>query len=212
MTRAEFKKRLDALSEVLNRGLVYYAVWQKLVLRDPNSALWSLDQLNDALGRFRGFFTPIGHALLDGAYLQFAKVFDKNPRTASLGILLNAARKDMTLVPGATPPDLKNLADELKQDTALLEQLKNRRDQYIAQVDANPAPLAPQRKTEFDTFVERVKAAFNTLSVAHDGNVYSWDDMLRRADRDTVEVMRIAMQELERARAAADAALEASRS
>lgn len=198
MTSKEFKRRLNALSEVLNRGLAYYAVWQKLVLHDPKDALGSLDQLNAVLGRFRGFFTPIGHALLDGAYLQFAKVFDEDSRTVSIRVLLRAARKDMTLVPRAKPQEMKNFADELKQNATLLKELKKRRNQYIAHVDANPAPLSPQLKTEFDNFVERVKSAFNTLSVAHDGNVYSWDYMLKRAERDTVEVMRVLLEEMER--------------
>jgi hypothetical protein len=204
MKRAEFKKRLRQLNEVIARGVAYYSVWQQLVLRDPKAAPLSLDQMNALLGRFRGLFTPIAHALLDSAYLQFAKVLDNDPQTASLKVLLSAARKDATLVPDATSSDLKKLAAELRRDTALLEELKKRRNQYIAHVDANPIPLSPQSKSDFDAFVERVKAAFNTLSSAHDGNVYSWDQMMRRSERDTTDVMRILQEEMERERSEFD--------
>ena len=110
MTRAEFKRRLDQLRQVIIDGLVYYAAWKNLLLREEGKVSWSLEEQNRVLGRFRGFLTPVGHALPNTALMQFAKVFDTHRRAASLLNLLRAAGQDTGLVPGHTSAEVDGVS------------------------------------------------------------------------------------------------------
>ncbi len=66
-----------------------------------------------ALNRYRGLFLPARNALLWMTFMQFAKVFDRDPRTVSLRNLLTAAEKDRErLTPYATEEDLQQLLNQ----------------------------------------------------------------------------------------------------
>ena len=198
MTRAEFRKRLGQLQEVITRGLTYYAVWKNLRLHDEGKVSWSLEEQNQLLGRFRGFFTPVGFALLDMTLMQFAKVFDRKRRTASLWNLLQAARQDTSLVPGRTPADVDEVLRQFQESEEIRARLERMRNQQLAHVDANPAPVDRLLTAEFDGLVEHVESAFNWLSRAHDGRLFSWEQSLRDVERHTTDVLGILREEMER--------------
>ena len=198
MRHDEFRKRLDQLQEVLTRGLAYYAVWKNLRLHDASKVSWSLEEQNQVLGRFRGFFTPVGFALLDMALMEFAKVSDADPRTASLANLLRAARQDSSLIPRASAGDMDKVSAQLRQSKGILTGLKRKRNQQLAHVDVQPVPVDPILSTEFDKLLDDVKSAFNVLSTAHDGRVVSWRPCLRTTDEHTTEVVRILREEMGR--------------
>ena len=123
MTRNEFKKRLGQLQEVIMRGLAYYDVWSKLRLHDQAEVSWTLEEQNQLLGRFRGFFTPISLALMDMALMEFAKVFDGRQGTASLWNLLSAARQDASLAPHRESNAVDEISKQLRRQKSLLKSL-----------------------------------------------------------------------------------------
>jgi hypothetical protein len=198
MTRAEFRKRLDQLREVITRGLYYYAVWTNLLLHDQGRVSWSLEEQNRVLRRFRGFFTPVGFALLDMTLIQFAKVFDPHSKAVSLWNLLGAARRDPSLVPGHTSEEVDAVRRQFRQNRKTLTALKRWRDQHLAHVDAEPEPVDPILKRHFDDLVEHVVSAFKWLSTAHDGNVTIWDYSVQNVGRHTTDVLAILGEEVER--------------
>ena len=198
MTHAEFGKRLDQLREAMTRGLAYYAVWKALRLPDKGRVHLSLEEQNVVLGRFRGFFSPVGFALLDMALIQFAKMFDTNQRTVSLTNLLRAAQRDSSLVPHVSPADLREISREIKRSRSLRDSLKRRRDQQLAHLDANPAPVDPLLTREFDKLAECVKSAFNTLSTGHDHNFFSLESLERTSEQDTAEVLDVLFKDIGR--------------
>ncbi len=200
MTPQEYGKRLEALREVITRGLSYYAVWKMLRLRDADNVSWSLEEQNQILGRFRGFLSPVVFALLDMALMQFAKAFDTDRRTASLTNLLAAARRDTSLVPGVSVSDLRATSREISQHKRMLISLKRKRDQDLSHIDASPAPVDPLLTAEFDKLVESVKSAFNTLSTGHAQGFFSWDHMLSESQRHTTEVVQALLGQIERDR------------
>jgi hypothetical protein len=198
MKHDEFRKRLDRLHEVLIRGLAYYTVWKNLALHDPSKVSWSLEEQNKVLARFPAFITPVAQALLDMAFMEFAKVFDTKRRTASLVNLLDAAQQDPSLIPGASAGHMDNLFAQLQQSEPMLTRLKRKRNQQLAHVYLQPVPVGPIRNAEFDKLVDDVKSAFNSLSTAHDGRVVSWEYSLQTADRGTREILRILREEMGR--------------
>jgi hypothetical protein len=196
MTPEEFKKRLDQLREVIMRAVSFYKVWLRLQYRE-DTASWSLNEQNRMLDQFRGFFTPVAIAMRGAALLEFAKVFDQDDRTASLFVLLKAARRQPSLVPARTPDDLRGFDKQLKMADQTLQSLKDMRDQRLAHTDANPVAPTPLPKKDLDLLATTIEKIFNGLSAGHDGNVFSWEYMLRTSDRDTTAVLRILMDEVE---------------
>ena len=184
--------------------MTYYAVWKNLRLHDEGKVSWSLEEQNQVLGRFRGFFTPVGFALLDMTLMQFAKVFDTDPRTASLSNLLRAARQDTSLVSGRTSAEVDAVSRQFRQSRKMLTALKRMRDQQLAHLDADPEPVESLRNTDFDDLVEHVVSAFNGLSTAHDGRVINWEQSLRRVERDTSQILDMCIEQLRRQRAIAE--------
>ena len=198
--RAHFKQRLDQLQEVIMGGLACYAVWNKLRLHDPADVPWSLERQNQVLGRWRGLFTPAGAALQQMALLEFAKVFDTDRRTASLVVLLEEARNDMSLVPHGTASDLDGVSARLKQAEHTLDTIKTLRNRRLAHSDARPQSLPPLMNSSIDNLAEDIKYAFNRLSSVHDRNVFSWDYAIRTSVEHTVDVLSILLKEIDRKR------------
>ncbi|HEU0074551.1 MAG TPA: hypothetical protein VFS30_11135 [Dehalococcoidia bacterium] len=198
MTNKQFKQRLLQLQEVIMRALAFYAVWNKLQLHDHKEVSWSLDQQNRILGQWNGFFMPVSIALQDMAMLQFAKVFDTNPRTASLYVLLREAERDRRLVPHAAPEFLSDAKAKLQQAEATYQAIKKLRDQRIAHTDANPKVLPPLMNRNVESLCEDIKHVFNQLASAHDRNFYSWDFALRTSVSETTDILRLLLAEIDR--------------
>ena len=85
MTPDEYGRQLDQLRIVIADGIACFSAWRSLMVGDENST--------QALNQYRGLFLPPRNVLLGVALLQFAKVFDRDPRTGSLPNLLAAAKK-----------------------------------------------------------------------------------------------------------------------
>ena len=204
ITHTEFRKRLEQLREVIARGSAYWAVSKKLRYREEGKVSWSLEEQDKILGRFHGFFTPVALAVLDMAFLEFNKVFDADPRTVSLRNLLRAARQDTSLVPGRAPAEVNAVWSQLQQSQRILKVLKRRRDQRLAHVDANAAPVDPLLVKEFDSLAEDVRSAFSWLAEAHYGRPFSWDWLIPEVEAGTSQVMSTLLEELNRRDAIAD--------
>ncbi len=204
MTRAEFRKRLGQLREVITFGLYCYTAWENLRFYKEGEVSWSLEEQNEVFDRFRGFLTPVGFALLNMALMQFAKVFDTDPRTASLSNLLRAARQDASLVSGHTSAEVNIVFSQFRQSKRILTGLKRMRDQQLAHVDVNLAPVDPLPKAELDALVERVMSAFNWLSIAHGGHWGSWELSTQEVEWQTSRIVGILVEELHRKRLKAE--------
>jgi len=212
MTHTEFTKCLEQLREVIARGSAYWAVSKKLRYREEEKVSWSLEEQNKILGEFHGFFTPVALAVLDMAFLELNKVFDADSRTASLLNLLRAARQDASLVPGRPSAEVDAVLREFRQSERILKVLKRRRDQQLAHVDANPAPVDPLLVKEFDRLLENVRSAFSWLSTAHYGRSVSWEWLIPEVEADTSRVMGALLEELNRRDAVQRGIAERSRS
>ena len=196
MTPAEFRARLDVLMEVIFRGLTYYAVWKKLRFHEDDKVSWSLEEQTAVGGRFNGFFTPVILALGYMMLMQFAKIFDQRRKTVSLTNLLRSAQQDPGLVPRTTPEKVHEISNQLQENKKALDALKRRRDQWLAHAYPNPAPHGPLLMGEFDKLVKGVKAAFGSVSSAHDGQAVAWQ--LDEADWHTTRVVEILLEDIRR--------------
>lgn len=194
----EFKRHLELLQEVIMSGLSFYTVWNKLRLHDQNAVTWSLERQNQVLGRWGGFFSPVGIGLQRMAMLEFAKVLDADTRTVSLPNLLRRARSDSTLVPNARPNDLAEIDDRLRKAKATRRTIMKLRNQRLAHADATPETLPPLMSQEMESLIEDIRFVFNRLSVAHDNSSYSWDHALKSSERDTTAILRLLVNETER--------------
>ena len=168
MTPQEFKKRMQTLQEVILRALTNYEVMKKLRYNDENDEDWTLDQQNNLLGRFKGFFSPVSLALTDMTFIQFAKIFDPNKRTASFRILLDAALEDASLLSHISADEFAEVLQDVEDSKALVAKLKRLRDQQLAHADANPLPAEPITLGDLDKLAESIKTNFNRLSSGHD--------------------------------------------
>jgi hypothetical protein len=185
-------------------GLSFWAVWNKLRLHDASEESWSLDRQNQILGRWNGFFTPVGIGLQRLAMIEFAKVFDPDTRTVSLTNLLEQAKRDPALVPHAGPTDLATISARLKQADATREAVMKLRHKRLAHAEANPPDLPPLMSQSIESFIDDIKFAFNALCAAHDNSSYSWDSAIRSSGRNTNEVLGLLLKEIERAEVAHD--------
>jgi hypothetical protein len=212
MTPAQFRKRLEQLREVIARGSACWAISKKLRYREEGKVSWSLEEQNKILGEFQGFFTPVALAVLDMAFLELNKVFDTDSKAASLWNLLGSARRDTSLVPGRTSAEVNAVRRQFRQSERILKVVKRRRDQQLAHMDANPAPVDPLLVKEFDRLLEEVRSAFIWLSTAHYGRPVSWEWLIPEVEADTSRVMGALLEELNRRHAVQRGIAERSRS
>jgi hypothetical protein len=104
------------------------------------------------------------------------------------------------------------VSSQLRQSERTLKVLKRRRDQQLAHVDANPAPVDPLLVKEFDRLIEDVRSAFIWLSTAHYGRPVSWEWLIPEVEADTSRVMGALLEELNRRDAVQRGIAERSRS
>jgi len=158
------------------------------------------DDSAEALNRYRGFFLPARDALLWMSLLQFAKVFDRDPRTASLRNLLNAAKTNQAqLAPSSTTEELNNIGQEIDNKQEILERLQRVRSQRIAHHDAIKSGDSSVLYGEVRQLVEDIKSMYNKLRCGHDGVTTSFDRLARDAERHTFELIQIMRDERTRA-------------
>jgi len=192
MQRQEFKRQLDELGKVISDGIAYFSAWRGLMVEDEDSA--------HALNRYRGLFLPARSALLWMTLMQFAKVFDRNPRTVSLRNLLTAAKKNReNLTPYATEENLRHIEKKIDTSEGLLDRLKRLRDQRIAHHDAIPAGDVSLPYGEVRELVEEIKSMYNLLTSGHEKSVTHFEYLTREAERHTSEVVRIMREDRDRA-------------
>ncbi len=196
MTSEEYGRRLDQLMKIITAGLIYYAAWINIRLHDADKVAWTLKEQNEALGRYGRFLSPVASALNGMALMQFAKAFDRNRRTASLKILLEAAERTPSLVPGRTVADLAAVSSQIKQSERIIEKLKLVRDKSLAHADASPNPVESLTKGDFDTLIEHTKSTFNCLSIGHSGASIAWDYPVQNVEENASEVMGILVEKV----------------
>jgi len=165
MMRDEFRRRLSQAQSEFVWGLKFYHIARAIFHA----------HIDRKLDRFYGFFVPV-HRALDGMVtIQFAKVFDKNPKDASLRNLLCAAKKGAsTLVPYGTERQLDEMCKQLGRQEKAFEELKAVRNKYIAHSDAQRPKLPTLAPSDFDTLVDSIKSLFDCLSLMHDQSTHNW--------------------------------------
>lgn len=188
----EFRRQLDELRNIINDGVAYFSAWQGLMVEDKDSA--------QALNRYRALFLTARNALLWSAFMQFAKVFDRDPRTVSLRNLLTAAKNNQeNLTPYATEENLLDIEQKIDASETLLERLKSFRDQRLAHHDATVTGKVSLLYGEVQKLVEEVKSMYNSLRRVHDRSTTAFDYTARKAEWHTSEVVRIMREEKDRA-------------
>ena len=197
MQNSEFKIRLEHLRTDVAGALAYYAAWHSLHLHDPSKADWTLDRLNQLLGRWRGFFSPIGFAVQGMAMLSFAKLFDADPRSASFLVLLREAKSDPSLIPHAGPNDLAEIDACLARVSETRKIITRLRNERLAHTDVTAGQLPSLMSQRVEALAEDVKFLFNKLSVAHENKCQSWDEMLRETETHTTSILSLLSNEID---------------
>lgn len=188
----EFKQQLDELQTIIADGIAYFTAWRGVRVEDEDSA--------HALNRYRGFFLPAQLSLKQMALLQLAKVFDHDPRTVSLRNLFSAAKGNREfLTPYATENDLQDLERQIDSNEALLKRLKGYRDQRLAHHDSIIAGDVSLPYGEVKQLVEDIKSMYNSLRRGHDNSYTVFKMLAADAERHTSQVVRIMLEERERA-------------
>jgi hypothetical protein len=193
MEPEEFKRQLHELRDIIVEGVAYFSAWYGIANLDEDSA--------DALNRYRAFFLPVQPSLKNMALLQFAKVFDHDPRTVSLHTLLSAAKSNPALlVPYAEGDDLQNLERKIDSNEQLLSHLKSYRDQRLAHHDQVVSRDTSLPFGQVRQLIDDVKDMYNSLSKWHERSTISLDFMYKEAERHTSDVIRIMCEERDRAK------------
>ena len=132
--------------------------------------------------------------------MQFAKVFDRDPRTVSLRNLLVKAKADPEqLIPNAGEEELKQIGTQIDTNEAVLERLKGLRDQRIAHHDAHPAKELSLLHGDLTRLVEEIKSMYNSLERGHNRESTFFENLTHDAERHTSEVVRIMREDRDRA-------------
>ena len=156
MTPEEFASRRDRLGSLLLRAKCYYVITLEL---------WLIREQVDILNRFLGFFGLVRQAVLDAAFLSYAKAYDPDPRTASIRVLLDAAKANPSvLAPNATDGELDELETLVSSNDHTLGNLRRLRNQRLAHIDASPSGDMSLEKGKLDRLVEDTERAFDSLS------------------------------------------------
>ncbi len=193
MERKKFKKQLDELRTIITDGIAYFSAWRIIADIDEDSA--------QALNRYRGFFLPAQLSLKYMALLQFAKVFDRHPRTVSLYNLLSAVRENPKLLtPHAEEDELQSVERKINSHDELLEHLKGFRDQRLAHYDSAITRDTSLTFGKVKQLIDDIKHMYNSLSRGHERSTTSFDWLSREAERHTSEVIQIMREDRDRAK------------
>lgn len=190
--RAEFKRQLDELRNIISDGVAYFSAWQGLMVEDDESA--------QALNRYRGLFLPARNALMNTAIMQFVKVFDRNPRTISLrNLIIKAKGNKKELLPYSKDQDLIDIEQKIETSESLLERLKCYRDQRLAHHDSIITGDTRLLFGEMQELVGDIELIYNKLTTGHARNMCSFDFLAKEATRHTSDVVRLMREEKDRA-------------
>ena len=152
--------------------------------------LWPTPERVDILNRFLGFFSLIRQAVIDSALLSYAKVYDHDSRTASIPVLLTAAKTNPNiLAPHSKDGDLAALEALVRKNDRTLGNLRRLRNQRLAHTDAYPTGDMSLPKGKLDQLVEDTEQAFNELSRIHDRLGTLFDAQVNRTERDTSQIV-----------------------
>lgn len=191
MTPEEFLSRLDQLRSLLLRAKCYYVITLEI---------WPTPERVDLLNRFLGFFGLVRQAVIDAACLSYAKAYDPDSRTASIRVLLDAAKANPSvLAPNATNGELDTLEALVRSNDQTLGNLRRLRNQRLAHADASPSGDMSLQKGKLDRLVQDTERAFNDLSRMHDRSQTFFGMQVSDTERHTRQVIE-ALQKAEDAR------------
>ena len=193
----EFGRRREEIRRVLWNALILYLVWKELRYFDDEDELTGIN-------RFRGFFSPVRFALFQAMVVEFAKLFDSDPRANSLDRLIRGAVQAPTLlVPRLSQSKVQNVARRLRPHRPTIKNLMRAR-QKAAHSDAAKDQGQIEGTTgltlaALEDMAADLTEVFNELSSAHDGQVWSFDYQSERSAWETTEIRRIMREEMDRA-------------
>lgn len=181
MTPEEFVSRRDQLRSLLLRAKCYYVITLEL---------WPTPERVDILNRFLGFLGLVRQAVIDAAFLSYAKVYDTDSRTASFRVLLDAAKANAkVLAPNAGDGELDALEALVRRNDQTLENLRRLRNQRLAHIDSNPSGDMSLEKGKLDRLVEDTEQAYNDLSRMHDRSATLFSIQVGDTERHTRQVI-----------------------
>lgn len=182
----EFDRQFQALQSTIFQGLLVYRVFQSLEPTEEFIGIWNM---------YKGFFYPVRMSLSGITILEFAKVFDEDPRTMSLiNLLRHVSQEPLTYLPKAKEGDLTELQTAiagLQEYSAAIAALKSLRDQRVAHNDANPDDGPPFLESEFGPLIKAIQRVYNAMSIAHDQSTYSWKRQLLQSSEDTAYILKV---------------------
>ena len=186
MTPEEFGRELNELRTIINDGIIYFSAWQGISTET--------EEATEALNRYRGFFLPARNALLWMALMQFAMIFDRNPRTVSLRTIVSKAKADVSgLTPNTNLNELEVIHGKIDAMDAVLVRLTTLRNQRIAHHDSHPYGDRSVLLGEVKGLVEEVKEMYNALTLGHNRSTSGYhliEDDPKRHPEQVVKIMK----------------------
>lgn len=189
MTIEEYKNQLHELRNLISDGVAYFAAWCEIENLDEDSV--------HALNRYRDFFVPVQLSLKHMAILQFAKVFDRNPRAVSITNLLNTAKANPgVFAPHAEINDLQKVEDMINNNEKLRNNLKSFRDQRLAHHDKVLSRNQPLLLGQMKKLIDETKEMYNILSLGHERSSAAFDSLYNEVKHSTSSVKQIMLEKL----------------
>lgn len=181
MTPEEFVSRREQLRSLVLRAKCYYVITLEL---------WPTPERVNIINRFLGFLGLVRQAMVDAAFLSYAKVYDTDSRTASIRVLLDAAKANArVLAPNAGEGELDALEALIRSNDQTLGNLRRLRDQRLAHIDSSPKGDMSLEKGKLDRLVADTEQAFNDLSRMHDSSATLFSIQVGDTERHTRQVI-----------------------
>ena len=152
--------------------------------------LWPTPERVDILNRFLGFLGLVLQAVIDATFLSYAKAYDTDSRTASIRVLIDAAKANpRVLTPNAGDGEIDVLDTLIRHNSQMLDNLRRLRNQRLAHIDADPSGDMSLNKGELDRLVEDTERAFNDLSRMHSNSGTLFLMQVNDTKRHTLQVI-----------------------
>lgn len=171
MTSERFQKWRRAIADELVAAYTHYHIWEQL---------WPSEESVKLLNQYRVFFHYTTAAHVQLFLLRISKITEDRRDSVNFWRLLDEIEKAPGLVPGLSKSKMKGLRQQLQAQSDLLRRIRTHRDKRIAHVDSRhswPDDNLWQDKAvtvgEAEVLLEKLENIFNTISSAHDGQVWS---------------------------------------
>ena len=172
ITPDRLTKWRQALANELIEAHTHFYIWEQL---------WPTEEAVPALNRFRVFFKMTRNAHVEQFILHVAKVTEHRKDSINLWRLLDAVEQHPNIVPRISTPEVRQQRAHLEADKDILRSIRTHRNKRIAHVDEHnswpDSPIWQDNRVLFGSakkLLQDLEDIFNTLSIAHDGQSWSF--------------------------------------